>query len=139
MRLRSGLPERPSAVLLGPMLNLLLILVLVSFKSSALKPGANDEVTANFTLASGEQPFLVTVPSSIETTIYLDRTPLGSLDDLAEAIKAQRSEAESQNQVRNSVILEVDAAVARGLQESIQNRLIGLGFQVALLNEEAAP
>lgn len=136
MKLKSSLSERPSFVLLAPMLNFLIILGLVMTRSAALDRVKVSTDEAPFILSAEEDPFLVVVSEQSNAVFYLDREPFDRFDQLIIRIKELKEEAAKRGVVRNSVVIESANDLGIEFRNEISSELVDDGFQVAVVKNE---
>lgn len=139
MKLELSLPERPGLLHAVPVCNLLLILWLLHVLGSAMvrEFGVMVELPpSQFQLERYRENHVVTLGAGEGAPqIHLGRERVG-MDELMRRFGQLRAEGGQTNAV---VLLQADADTPVGLEREVAERLLAMGFRVALIGNKSDP
>lgn len=139
MKLVSSLDEAAGWIYIVPALNLLALLWLIQFTAPSLTRQSGISVQlppSRFQLERFGPPIVITISADGETPrIHLGRDPL-SLSELEARLDQLRGQGAAADSM---VLLQTDAGTPSGIERSISELALSMGFKLALLGSDPGP
>jgi biopolymer transport protein ExbD len=132
MKLESHLPKQTFWLYLGPVLNVLLILLIFFLLGSSfvIQSGVSVKLPeSGFPLRDFHHPLVATVTANSDQFLYLEGRPV-SLVDMRKGLEEKKKES-------RQLIIHADEMAPFGRVQEVANSALSLGYEVAYATQPA--